>query len=173
MLKKKNGNRITVVHSPSPIWLFVTPWTSARLAFLSLTISQSLPEFMFIASVMPSCQLILGHPLLLPLIFPSIRDFSSESSVCVRWPKYCSFSFSMEEGMTSHPVYLPWECHELCKRPNRIIHSDNYFTWKWIKCTNQRQTCWTDENMCTYTLPLSTSLYLIPQVVCNYFILLG
>ena len=65
------------------------------------------------------------------------------SRLCVRWPKYCSFSFSMEEGMTSHPVYLPRERHKLHKRPNRIIHSDNYLTCKWIKCTNQK-TDWLD-----------------------------
>ena len=56
---------------------------------------RSLPKFMSIASVMSSIYLILWHPLLLPLIFPSIRPFSSESSVCIRWPKYCSFSFSI------------------------------------------------------------------------------
>ena len=61
---------------------------------LSLPISRSLPKFMFFASVMPSSHLILWRPLLLPLIFPSIRDFSNELSVCVRWPKYWGFSFS-------------------------------------------------------------------------------
>ena len=74
---------------------FVTPWTAARQASLSLTISQSLPKFMFIASVMPSSHLILWHPLLLPSIFPNIRDFSNESSVRIRWSKYWSFSFSI------------------------------------------------------------------------------
>ena len=65
-------------------------------ASLSLTISQSLPKFMSIASVIPSSHLILWYPLfLLPSIFPSIRDFSNESSVCIRWPKYWSFSFSI------------------------------------------------------------------------------
>ena len=63
---------------------------------LSLAISQSLPKFMFVASVMPSSHLILWRPLLLlPSVFPSIRDFSNEMSVCIRWPKYCSFNFSM------------------------------------------------------------------------------
>ena len=64
--------------------------------FLSLTMSQSLPKFMFIASLMPSSHLILWCPLvLLPSIFPSIREFSSESSVPIRWPKYWSFSFGI------------------------------------------------------------------------------
>ena len=62
---------------------------------LSLTTSSILPKFMFIASVMPPSYLILWCPLLLPLIFPSIRDFSSESSFCIRWPKYWSFCCSI------------------------------------------------------------------------------
>ena len=74
-------------------WLFVTPWTTACQAFLSFTISQSLPKFTFIVSVMPSIHLILWHSLFhLPSIFPSIRDFSNESSAHIRWPKYWSFS---------------------------------------------------------------------------------
>ena len=80
----------------SRVWLFVTPWTLAHRASLSLTISQSLLKFMFIALVKPSSHLILWHPfLLLPSIFPSVRDFSNESIVCIRWPKYWSFSFSI------------------------------------------------------------------------------
>ena len=73
-----------------------TPWTAAYQASLSLTISQSLPKFMSIASVMPSSHLILWCPLLLlPSIFPNIRDFSHELAVRIRWPKYSSFSFSI------------------------------------------------------------------------------
>ena len=69
-----------VVQSLSRVQFFVTPWTAALQASLSLLISWSLPKFMFIASVMPSSHLILWHPLLLlPSIFPSIRDFSNES----------------------------------------------------------------------------------------------
>ena len=76
--------------------LFETPWTAARQASLSITISQILPKFMFIALVMPSSHLILWCPLLLlPLIFPSIRDFSNESSIHITWPKHWSFSFSI------------------------------------------------------------------------------
>ena len=85
-----------VVQSPSHVRLFVTPWAAARQASLSLTISRSLPKFMSIASVMPFNHLILWHPLfLLPSIFPSIRDFSNELAVCIKWPKYWSFSFSI------------------------------------------------------------------------------
>ena len=72
-----------------------TPWTAAHQASLSITISQSLQKLMSIESVMSSNYLILCCPLLLlPLIFPSIKVFSRDSVLCVRWSKYCSFSFS-------------------------------------------------------------------------------
>ena len=79
----------------SPVWLFVTPWTAACQASLSITNSWSLLKLMSIESVMPSNHLILCHPLLLPSIFPSIRVFSNESVLCIRWPKYWSFSFNI------------------------------------------------------------------------------
>ena len=76
--------------------LFATPWSTARQASLSITNSQSLLKLMFIESVMPSSHLILCRPLLLlPPIPPSIRVFSNESSLHMRWPKYWSFSFSI------------------------------------------------------------------------------
>ena len=76
--------------------LFVTPWTAARQASLSITNSQSLLKLMSLQLVMPSNHLILCHPLLLPpSFFPSIRVFSSESVLCIRWPKYWSFSFNI------------------------------------------------------------------------------
>ena len=87
---------ISSVQSLSLVWLFVTPWTAARQASLSITNSQSLPKLMSIQSVMPSNHLILSCPLLfLPSIFPSIRLFSDESMLHIRWPKYWSFSFSI------------------------------------------------------------------------------
>ena len=73
----------------------VTLWIAAFQASLSLTISWNLPKFKSIASVMPSSHLILWGPLLLPSIFPSIRGYSNELAVCIRWPKYWSFSFSI------------------------------------------------------------------------------
>ena len=74
----------------------MTPWTAARRASLSITNSRSLLKLMSIDSVMPSNHLILCHPLLLlPSIFPSIRVFSNASVLRIRWPKYCSFSFSI------------------------------------------------------------------------------
>ena len=72
------------------------PWTAARQASLSITNSWSLLKLMSIESVMPSNHLILCHPLLLPpSIFPSIRVFLNESALCIRWPKYWSFSFNI------------------------------------------------------------------------------
>ena len=72
-----------------------TPWTAARQASLSITNSQSLLKLMSIESVMPSNHLILCQPLLRPSVFPSIRVFSSESVLCIRWPNYWSFSFNI------------------------------------------------------------------------------
>ena len=87
---------LSSVQSVSHEWLFATPWTAACQASLSIINSQSLFEFMSIMSVMPSNYLILCHTiLLLPWIFPSIRVFSSESVLHIRWPKYWSFSFSI------------------------------------------------------------------------------
>ena len=84
--------------SLSCVRLFVTPWSAARQASLSITNSQSLPKLMSIESVMPSNHLILCRPLvLLPSIFPSIRVFSNESALHIRWPKYWSFSFNITE----------------------------------------------------------------------------
>ena len=87
------------LQSLSHVQLFVTPWTAARQASLSITISQSLLKLMSIESVMPSNHLILCHRLLrLPSIFPSIRVFSSESVLCIRWPKYWSFHFGISSS---------------------------------------------------------------------------
>ena len=84
------------VQSLSRVRLFATPWTAAHQAFLSITNSWSPPKPMSIESVMPSNHLILCSPLLLlPSIFPSIRVFSNESALCIRWPKYRSFSFNI------------------------------------------------------------------------------
>ena len=83
------------VQSLSRVRLFATPSTAARQASRSITNSQSSPKLMSIESVMPSNHLILCRPLLLPSIFPSIRVFSNESALRMRWPKYWSFSFSI------------------------------------------------------------------------------
>ena len=95
ILGKYYGLTFISVQSLSCVWLFVTPWTATCQAFLSITNSRSSPKPMSIESVMPSSHLILCHPLLLPSIFPSIRLFSSESALRMRWPKYWSFSFNI------------------------------------------------------------------------------
>ena len=83
------------VQSLSRVQFFATPWTAARQASLSITNSRSVLKLMSIESVMPCNQLIVCHPLLLlPSIFPSTRVFSTESFLCIRWPKYWSFSIS-------------------------------------------------------------------------------
>ena len=83
--------------------LFVTPWTVAHQASMSITNSCSLLKLMPVESMMPSNNLILCHPLLLPpSIFPSIRVFSNESALCIRWTKYWSFSFSISPS-NEHP----------------------------------------------------------------------
>ena len=84
------------VQSLSCVRLFATSWIAARQASLSITNSRSSLRLMSIESVMPSSHLILGRPLLLlPPIPPSIKVFSNESALCMRWPKYWSFSFSI------------------------------------------------------------------------------
>ena len=87
--------KFSSVQSLSHDRLFATPWTAAHQASLSITNSRSLLKFMSIESVMPANHLILCRPLLLPSIFPSIRVFSNESAVRIRWPNYKSFSFCL------------------------------------------------------------------------------
>ena len=104
---KVAADAVVAVRSWTCVQLLATPWTEAHQASLSFTLSQSLLKFMSIKSVMPSNHLILCRPLfLLPSIFPSIRVFSNESTLCIRWPKYWSFSFSISpsndySGLTS------------------------------------------------------------------------
>ena len=111
---KKDGQQhksFSWVQSLSRVRLFATPWIIARQTSLSITNSRSSPKLMSIELVMPSSHLILCRPLLLlPPIPPSIRVFSNESTLCMRWPKYWSFSFSIKleqwDAMT-HPLEWP------------------------------------------------------------------
>ena len=97
---------ISYVQLLSRVWLFATPWTAAHQASLSITNSWSLLKLMSIESVMPSNHLILCHPLLLPpSIFPSIKVFSNESVLCIRWPMYWSFSFSIILSMNIQDLF--------------------------------------------------------------------
>ena len=94
---------LSSVQSLSLVRLFATPWITTHQASLSITNSQSPPKLMCIESVMPSNHLILCRPLLLlPSIFPSITVFSNELALCMRWPKYWSFSLSISPS-NEHP----------------------------------------------------------------------
>ena len=101
------NHEFSLVQSLRCAWFIATPWTATRQAFLSITNSRSLLKIMSIESVMPSSHIILCHLLLLmPSIFPSIRVFSNESVLCIRWPEYWSFTFSISpsneySGLTS------------------------------------------------------------------------
>ena len=103
---------LSSVQSLSCVWLSGTPWTAPHQASLSITNSRSSLKLMSIKSVMPSIHLILCHPLLfLPIIPPSIRVFSNESALRMRWPKYWSFSFSNSPSKNKSRSWLwlrPW-----------------------------------------------------------------
>ena len=97
------------VLSLSHVRLFATPRTAAHQASLSITNSWSLPKLLSVKSAMPSNHLIFCRPLLLlPSIFPSIRLFSNESTLCMRWPKYWSFSFNINEHLRLISFSIDW-----------------------------------------------------------------
>ena len=105
----------------SRVWLFATPWTTARQASLSITNSQSPPKPMSVVSVMPSNHLVLCRPLLLlPSIFPSIRVFSNESVIHIRWPKYWSFSFNISPS-NEHPGLISFRISLQSKGRSRVF----------------------------------------------------
>ena len=105
--------QFSLVQSLSRVQLSATPWTAARQASLSITSSRSSPKLMSIQSVMPCSHLILCHPLLLlPPIPPSIRVFSNESTLHMRWPKYWSFSFSISP-FNEHPGLISFRMNWL------------------------------------------------------------
>ena len=111
-------------------WLFVTPWTAAYQASLSLTISRSLPKFLSIASVMPSSHLILWCPLL-PSVFPSIRVFSKESAVCIRWPKYRSHISTHTHRYIDHSMIgkktTNYVLHQILSSDRMVYHEPFLF----------------------------------------------
>ena len=124
----------------SHVELFATPWTGACQASLSITNSQSLLKLMSIKSVMPSNHLILCCPLLLPpSIFSSIRVFSSESALCIRWPKYWSFSFSISpsneySGLISFRTDWFERSRKEIKPVKQGIAGRKYFTHLYMFC---------------------------------------
>ena len=106
LLSEPPGTPVNSVQSLSCVQLFAAPWTAARQASLSITSSQSLLKPMSVELVMPSHHVILCHPLpLLPSIFPSIRVFSNESILHIRWPEFWSFSFNIRPSNEHHSSY--------------------------------------------------------------------
>ena len=116
--------------SLSRVELLATPWTAARQASLSITNARSLPKLMSIESVMPSNHLILCCPLvLLSSIFPSIRVFSNESALCIRWPKYWSFTFNIIPS-NEHPGLISFrmnwlDLHEVQRTLKSLLQHHN------------------------------------------------
>ena len=140
------------IQSLNHVQLFATPWIAACQASLSITNSQSLPKLMSIESVMPSSHLILCRPLLLlPPIPPSIRVFSNESTLCMRWPKYSSnctkpwyiyikkYNSALRRNeLSSHEMTWRKQMHiTKWKKPignGYLLYGSNYMTfWKWAK----------------------------------------
>ena len=113
------------VQSLSCVRLFATPWTAACQASLSITSSRHLLKLMSIESVMPFNHLILYRPLfLLPSIFPGIRVFSNESVLCIRWPKYWSFNFSISPSNESSGLISSWK-HKKPRRVKAVMRKQN------------------------------------------------
>ena len=111
-----------IVQSLSHVWFFATPWTAACQASLSFTISRNLLKRLSMELVMPSNRLILCHPLLLLSVFPSIRVFSNESAIRIRWPKYWSFSISPTNEYSGFiPLGLTGLISLLSKRLSRVF----------------------------------------------------
>ena len=153
------------VQLPSHAWLFVTPWTAACQASLSFTISQGFFKFMSIESMMLSNHLILWRPLLLmPSIFPSIRVFSNESALHIRWPKYWSFSLSISpsndssglisfridwfdiltvQGTVKNLLYHHSWNHQFFSSQSSLWPSSQIHTWYWKDHSfNYTDLCW-------------------------------
>ena len=127
-----NSTDISSVQSLSCVRLFATPWTTARQASLSITNSRSSLRLTSIESVMPSNHLILCHPLLLlPSIFPSIRLFSNESVLHIRWPKYWSFSFNISPSNEySGLISFRMDWFHLLAVQGTVTSLLQYYSWK-------------------------------------------
>ena len=137
------GKQIVAVQLLSCIQLFATPWTATCQASLSFTISGSLFKLISIGSVMLSSQLILGHPLfLLPSVLPSIRGFSDESVLPIRWPKYWSFSFSLSN---EHPGLISFRMDwwDLLGLQGALQSLSSTITWQMRVFPAQKLSCCT------------------------------
>ena len=144
------------VQSLSHVQLFMTPWTTAHQASLSIASSWSLLKLMSTKSVMPSNHLVLCHPLLLlPSIFPSIRVFSSESVLPIRWPKYWPFSFGISPSKEySGLISFRMDWLDLLAVQGTLKSSlkpQGFRAWKWkwklLCCVRVFVTPWTIQSM--------------------------
>ena len=155
MIQNRNYVCISSVQFFSCVWLFATPWTAALQASLSITNSWSLLRLMSIESVMPSKHLIICHPLLiLPLIFPSIRVFSNESVLCIRWSNNWSFSFSISpsseySGLISFMIGLiSWQSKGLSRVFSSItIRKHQFFNTQPSLCSHSHICTWLLEKL--------------------------
>ena len=128
-------------------WLFVIPWTAARQPSLSIISSQSLLKLMSIESLMPSNHPVLCHPLLLlPSIFPSIRVFSNDSIVLIRWPKYWSFSFNIRPSSE----YSGLISFDLLASSSRVFSITAI--WKHQFFGGTQPSLWSSSHICTWLL---------------------
>ena len=129
---------------------FVTPWIAAHQAFLSFTVSQSLRKLMSIESMMPSNHLICCPLLFLPSVFPSIRVFSSESAVHIRWPKYSSFSISPSRNNEGwFPLGLTHLISLLSKGLSRVFSSTVVRMHQFF---SPQLSLWSKSHICTWLL---------------------
>ena len=136
-------HQFSSVQSLSHVRLFVTPWIAACQASLSITISRSSHRLTSIKSMMPSSHLILGHALLLlPPIPPSIRVFSNESTLCMRWPKYWSFSLIISPS-NEHPGLISFRMDWLdllqSKGPSRVFSNTTVQTHQFFSAQPSSQ----------------------------------
>ena len=140
----KGPEQISSVQLLSQVQLLATPWTAARQASLSITNSQSILRFMSIEPVMPSNHFILCHPLLLLSIIPSIRVFSNESALHIRWPRDWSFSFSISPSNEySGLIFFRMDWLDLLAAqgtlkslPNTTVQKHQFFGAQLSLCSN-------------------------------------
>ena len=141
-----------IIQLLSHVRLFVSPWTAAHQASLSSTLSQSLLKFMSIELVMPSNHLICCLLLLLPSIFPSIKGYSNELALYIRWPKYWSFSFGISpsnEYSGWFPLGLTGLISLLSKRLSRTFSS---ITLQKHQFFGAHSSLWSNSHICTWLL---------------------
>ena len=144
-----------VIQWLSCVWLFATPWAAAWQTSLSFAISKSLLKLMSTVSVMPSNRLIFCHPLLLlPSIFPSIRVFSNESALRIRWPEYWSFSFSIRpsneySGLISFRTELTSLISLLSKGLRKVFSNTTFQNDQFF---GTQPSLWSNSHFCTWLL---------------------